>query len=166
MRERMQVKKKRITVLRPLKVNCDISDPTGKKTPTSHVRINVNTSLRFAMECARQQTRGPRFVEMTPALSQELGMLTTTETVETGAFTSLNNVTSIQIHALQCTILVARMIMDDVSMMLRASAILNVATDVFGRVPGLFITTYLVQMSACIGRQLNFYTSFSYITFH
>ena len=90
-------------------------------------------------------------MEMKLAFSRELGMQKITESAETGVFTSLNSATSIQYHALQCTILVGRMHMDDVLMTIRVIAILNVATDVFGTVPGRFTITYPVEMNACTG---------------
>ena len=62
------------------------------------------------------QTKGQNCVEMTLALSQELGMTATTEIVVTSAYTSLNSAKSIQTCVLQCTIHVARMSMDDVLM--------------------------------------------------
>ena len=120
-------------------------------TPTSHVEINVNTSHWLAMEFAQLKTRGQNIVEMKLAFSRELGMQKITESAETGAFTSLNSAKSIQIHALQCTILVGRMSMDDVLMTIRVIAILNVATDVFGTVPGRFTITYPVEMIAYTG---------------
>ena len=133
----------------------DMSDQTGKKTPTFHVGINVNTSQKIAMEFAPQQTRAQNIVEMTPAFRRVLAMRETIESVETAAFMSQSSVMSIQTRALQSTFLVARRIMQDVLMKIREVNILSAATDVCGTVHGLYITTYLVGMNACTGRYGN-----------
>ena len=91
-------------------------------------------------------------MEIAPVYSLVLGMLVTTGHVEINVCTSQSSARNMQILAQLVTMLVVRRIMQDVLMVRRVRDILNVETDASGPVPGLSITTYLVQISACTGK--------------
>ena len=130
--------------------NYQISDPTGKRILTLLVVTSVSTKLMFVTELVQKKTA--LYVAMILALNQELGMRTTTENVETVAFTNLNSVNITLIPALKCTILVEKMTMADVLMTTREIATMNVVIGVFGAVNGQDSTTFHVGMNVCTGK--------------
>ena len=114
------------------------------------VVIHVSTRLSYAMEDASKKIAN--YAGMIHASNLGPGMRKTTGHVGIGVFINLSNVQNMRILVQKCTILVARMPMEDVLMITKVTDTLSVETGVSGTVNGQGITTFPAEMSACIGK--------------